>query len=71
MVIVDDELLRRACPDHGGWYAEQLQILGVERPTRSGWKYRARGTELTQEQADRLVALRDGPNPEQPLLFQR
>jgi len=70
-VKVTEELLRSACPPHGGWYSEQLEILGLVRPLKSGWQSRVVGRALTRAQADRLVALRLGLHPEQGVLFQR
>jgi hypothetical protein len=70
-VSVTEELLRAACPSHGGWYSEQLEILGLVPPLKSGWQSRVVGRSLTRAQADRLVALRHGPHPEQGVLFQR
>ena len=71
MVVVDEDLLRRACPDHGGWYADQLRILKVPTPPKAGWRLRVVGTRITRGDAFLLVALRNGPSLDQGLLFQR
>ena len=41
----------------GGWNREQLKLIGVTWPPKSGWKERAIGREITKNDYDRFLAL--------------
>lgn len=56
-VVVNNRLLRAACPDNS-WTNAQLKILGVPTPPRAGWKFKIMGKRLTVQQATALFAAR-------------
>ena len=51
-------LLNSGASGAGGWTKEQLALLGVVWPPVSGWPGRIIGTEISDADAERFVALR-------------
>ncbi len=53
------EFMLSARSPAGGWNHKQLKVLGIKWPPRKGWLHRLEGKEITLEQAQKLLALRD------------
>lgn len=70
MVVVTKEFIESGETGAGGYKKAQLAILGVSWPPRQGWKNRAVGREITDEDAAAYLRLKgavrkrsDGRNP--------
>lgn len=52
MFTITDQWLMDNRTDGGGWTREQLAVLGVSWPPKSGWKDRVIGTQIPYETAE-------------------
>jgi hypothetical protein len=50
MFKVSREWIDQFCTEAGGWTRDQLEVIGIEWPPIKGWKAKAIGRELTDEQ---------------------
>lgn len=55
MVIVTDELLKRARSEKGGYTRAQLAAVGVKWPPKKGWPKLVLGKQITDEQASAFL----------------
>jgi len=60
MVVTDDFIRMGATTRPGGWCAEQLAILGERWPPLKGWRARAVGRVISEQDAARFLALKGG-----------
>jgi hypothetical protein len=59
MIRLTNDLISAGFSDAGGVTRQQLALLGVEYPPKSGWKTRLIGTEISQESYDFFIKLRN------------
>lgn len=66
---ITDEFIKQGMSGNGGWNKPQLESLGVSWPPKAGWKRRLVGKEISQEQADNFLRLRNrkSSNPSIPV----
>ncbi len=67
MVVVTAELMTAGSSVSGLWNRKQLELLGVPWPLEKGWRLLVLGNKITQEAADRFIALKNSHirNPQQ------
>lgn len=54
-----NDLIVAGFSDGGGVTRQQIELLGVEYPPKSGWKKRLIGTDISQEKYDFFIKLRN------------
>lgn len=59
MVVVTKEILAQGMSLRGGWSMEQLRLLGVPTPLRSGWRKHLEGSMVSEENIAAFLALKD------------
>jgi len=59
MLRITEQLLKDGMSDNGSWNSKQLKALGIDIRFNSGWRRRAIGQPITQEQANRFLALKN------------
>lgn len=60
MPKITEDLLLAGRATAGGWKKAQLALIGVAWPPPKGWKATVIGTDISDEDAARFLALRDG-----------
>lgn len=57
-MLVTIELIESGCSGAGGWNQHQLKLIGVDWPPMKGWKNRAVGMEISEEDAALFVSIK-------------
>jgi len=68
MVTLTRELIDSGMSMNGGLNGEQLRLLGLQMPLKTGWKTRAVGQQITDDDYERFVLLKNAhlhPNGKQ------
>jgi hypothetical protein len=60
-----NDLIVAGFSDGEGVTRQQIELLGVEYPPKSGWKKRLIGTEISQEKYDFFIKLRNSSKKRQ------
>ena len=61
-IQVTRELIQSGMSPGGGWTKEQLAILGVRWPPKTGWREWAERRQVSESEARRFVEMRPGGN---------
>lgn len=58
-MLVNREILEQGKSKRGAWSRAQVEALGVKWPLTGGWKKALIGTEVSEDQVRRFIALKD------------
>lgn len=58
-MLITNTLIEAGKSDSGAWSRKQLGLIGVPWPPLRGWRSRIVGEEITQEDADKFIAIRN------------